>query len=784
MAKVTYTATFSSELLFSSHPSASLSGPSSTIPDGAIVTDVEFEVYCGVSTYNYNADCIMTLTDGSGRSTTIDDTCYTGSENRIWAEFGDKPDDQLDWNDLSTISLSGTNKLTVRSGYEATLTLEYITYSRCLPPTSVTVGSENAAPGAKVTLSWSGASHGENNLISGYQIYRATEAEGTYSLLTSVSSTAKSGSTTVTAPTTNDSSYYYKVLAVGSVSGYNSEQSVVYATLTCAYSSIGAPTAVAVSPTNVAPSGAATLTWSGATAGTNNAIRGYEVYRATGAEESYSLLSTVTTSATSGSLNVTAPATNGDAYYYKVLALGTLAGYDSDMSSAYATLSCTYSAPTAPKTVTIDGETSVYALPSTTLTLGWSGASAGANNAITGYDIYRDGALLESDLTASTNKFSVASHPAAGTSYSYAIVTKGAYSDSTASSASVVYSYTDPTAPTDVSVSNANPTAGARVVLSWSGATAGGYNAIRGYMVYRATEVNGEYKLVASLSTTAASGSCSVDAPSSSGSSYYYRVETQGEYSTSGQSTVYATVTAGESASEDSDITVIVRPTKRKKRGLVLADYDTADDGWTLCELEFSEPEPQTNYVEVPGRSLGPIDMSTALTNGDPRYNSRELAARLEHSEGTRDERNEVISAMANKLHGQRVDIVLPDDPTRYITGRVSVAIEYSDPAHASVAISAVCDPWRYNKTETLVEVLVLDEETQVMLSNTGRRVVSPEVTVIGYGANVRLTDGNGTWSLNEGTYHLSGLTLPQGNTLLTCNGFGTVAFRYREAIL
>lgn len=781
MAKATYTCTFSSELLFSSHPSASLSGPSTYLPDGAIVTNVEFEVYCGVSQYNYYADTDMTLTDGSGASTTIRDTCYTGSENRLWAEFGDEPGTQLDWNNLTTISLSGTNKLTVRTGQTATLTLEYMTYSKVGAPDAVTVGNANAAPGAKVTLSWSGATAGENNPIAGYWIYRATDPEGVYTLLTSVSSTATSGSATVTAPTTNGSSYYYKVRTVCANSAYDSDVSVVYATLTCAYSSLGAPTAVSVSPTNAAPGGEATLTWSGAMAGTNNSIRGYEVYRATSTEGTYSRLTTVTTTDTSGSLTVTAPTNNGNVYCYKVLALGTLTGYNSDMSSVYAMLSCTFSAPTAP-TLTANGEQTLYIKSGEAVTLSWTGATDGANNPITGYQLYRNGVSISTIPYPDITSVSLSSVTQAG---GYYVVAKGKHSTSSNSNVANVKLYTDPVAPTSVTVSNGNPLTGSRVVLSWANAASGTNNAVVGYRVYRSSEVNGDYKLVASLSTTATSGSSTVDAPPTAGGVYYYRVETHGVLSTSGQSSAYATVTAGEAPSgEDSDITVIVKPTKRKKRGLVLGEYDTAEEGWTLCELALTEPETQTNYVEVLGRSLGPIDMSTSLTGGDPRYGSRTLEARLECSEWTRDERNDVISVMTNRLHGQRVNIVLPDDPTRYVTGRVSVAKEYSDMAHASVALSAVCDPWRYSKTEKVVEVMLLDEETQVMLSNEGRRVISPEVTVSGYGADVRLTCGDGAWSLNEGTYHLSGLTLKHGNTMVTCNGFGTVTFKYREAIL
>ncbi len=128
-----------------------------------------------------------------------------------------------------TTSGSG-NILNIRDGLTGTLTLNYaLNYTACGAPTAVSVNATNVAPGANVTLSWSGASAGSSNAITGYQVYRSTAAAGTYSLLTSVNTSAGSGSTTVAAPTTSGSAYYYKVLTVGTVGGYNSGQSSAYA---------------------------------------------------------------------------------------------------------------------------------------------------------------------------------------------------------------------------------------------------------------------------------------------------------------------------------------------------------------------------------------------------------------------------------------------------------------------------------------------------------------------------------------------------------------------------
>ena len=300
------------------------------------------------------------------------------------------------------------------------------------------------------------------------------------------------------------------------------------------YTACGAPTAVA-------PGAAVTLSWSGASSGISNGITGYQIYRSDSAGGSYSHIATVSTSAGSGSTTVTAPTGNGSSYYYKVLTLGSVAGYNSGQSSAYATLPCSYSAPSAPSTVTIGGSTSAYAAAGSNVMLAWSGAGAGTNNLITGYHIYRDGAYYAATTGTS---YSVPAHGTAGNSYTYTVYTLGTYANSGASTGRTVYTYGAPTAPTSVTVSDSNPDAGSNVTLSWLGAGVGSYNAITGYQVYRSTYVDGTYSYLGEVSTTNTSGNMQVTSHATMGSAYYYKVYTVGARSNSAISSAYAAVTS------------------------------------------------------------------------------------------------------------------------------------------------------------------------------------------------------------------------------------------------
>ena len=223
-----------------------------------------------------------------------------------------------------------------------------------------------------------------------------------------------------------------------------------------------------------------------------------------------------------------------------------------------------------------------------------------------------------------------------------------------------------------------------------------------------------------------------------------------------------------------------------ENRKIIIGTYDTATEGlWTLAGCTLGSAERQESYVEVPGHN-GPLDLSTVLTDGEPYYGSREFSATLESSEGTRLEREERISKMMNQLDGWRYNIVLPDDPEHYIVGRVRVEKLYNDPAHAAVRVTATCDPWRYNKTETVVGLRATATEQTVPLINSGRRSVVPNIKVTE--GDVTLIFNNGseeyTWALSPGEYIQAALYLKTGAVPLRYSGAGQVTLTYREAVL
>lgn len=226
-----------------------------------------------------------------------------------------------------------------------------------------------------------------------------------------------------------------------------------------------------------------------------------------------------------------------------------------------------------------------------------------------------------------------------------------------------------------------------------------------------------------------------------------------------------------------------------EKRTALLGDYDTAINGWTLTGCTLTDPEQKTNYVEKSGGD-GSWDLSTALTDGIPRYKDRSLTITLECSQGTRDERELKIQEMVNTLDGLEWRIVLPDRPEHYLFGRLHVAVVYSDLAHASVAVTGVVQPWFYKIRETVVvldaPITISTDAATFTLWNRGRKVVTPVLEVVG---TARLTFNGLQQNLTTGTYTWPALQLaPGANELIYTGSYGgtdeTLTLTYREAVL
>lgn len=213
---------------------------------------------------------------------------------------------------------------------------------------------------------------------------------------------------------------------------------------------------------------------------------------------------------------------------------------------------------------------------------------------------------------------------------------------------------------------------------------------------------------------------------------------------------------------------------------MTTAVYLTADKGWTLASCVLSAPMQKTNFVDKPGGD-GAWDLSTTMTDGIPRYKDRTLSVTLECSEGDRLTREALIREMVHAMSGKRLRVILPDDASHYLVGRVHVERKYNDLAHAAMAVTVDCDPWKYNVTQTSYLYGLTTTASAKTITNNGGRTVVPTIEV---GGEAKLVYGTASLSLSKGTHKWPELLLTPGSHQLTVSGSSSLVISYREAVL
>ena len=217
-----------------------------------------------------------------------------------------------------------------------------------------------------------------------------------------------------------------------------------------------------------------------------------------------------------------------------------------------------------------------------------------------------------------------------------------------------------------------------------------------------------------------------------------------------------------------------------EKRTVKIGNYDTAAHGWTLTGCKLADPDLKENYVEKTGGD-GSWNLTTTLTGGIPRYRNRPLTITLEHSRGTRADREKLINELVNEYDGLEWPIVLPDRPDHYVTCQVRVAVNYSDLAHAAVTITGTCEPWLYRARESVTELIATGKTQTAVLRNGGRRAVVPTLAVTGH---ISLRFDVFTTQLDAGVYEWSPMLLTPGLHELEYSGDGALVITFREAVL
>jgi predicted phage tail component-like protein len=197
-----------------------------------------------------------------------------------------------------------------------------------------------------------------------------------------------------------------------------------------------------------------------------------------------------------------------------------------------------------------------------------------------------------------------------------------------------------------------------------------------------------------------------------------------------------------------------------------------------LAAKTIGTPSPKTEVIDIPGGD-GVLDLTEFF--GETKYSNRKLSFEFS-SVVIPDDFMSLFSMVQNALHGQKLPIILDDDPEWYYVGRISVSEWKADRNIGKLTIDCDCEPYKYQKSPTVVNRSISGTST-IYLENSRKRVV-PEVKVTS-SSGLTVTFGSGSvWTLASGSYLLPELELVEGDNPVTVSGTGSITFTYSQAAL
>ena len=201
-----------------------------------------------------------------------------------------------------------------------------------------------------------------------------------------------------------------------------------------------------------------------------------------------------------------------------------------------------------------------------------------------------------------------------------------------------------------------------------------------------------------------------------------------------------------------------------------------ADYGLIVAPYAIPMPEPQTNFVEIPGRD-GALDLSEAF--GTVRYADRTIPLKLY----ARAPFDAAVSAFAADMHGQRMNVIFDRDPSYYYDARISLEDVERHAGYCELSLKCRAKPYKLEHFETSVTILPNGTAT-AMLTNT-RMPVVPTITVSA-DMTIEFTIGGLVYTINlsAGTHVVPSLVLMEGDTEVEITGTGLITFTYRKGAL
>ena len=215
-------------------------------------------------------------------------------------------------------------------------------------------------------------------------------------------------------------------------------------------------------------------------------------------------------------------------------------------------------------------------------------------------------------------------------------------------------------------------------------------------------------------------------------------------------------------------------------KGITFGNYHSYRDLGLILQpgKEIGSPEVKKKLLDIEGADSA-LDYTDFF--GEPKYeNARHkftFSTLVPHAEFPL-----YFSRIKNALHGNKMRIILDDEPSYYYVGRVYVQPGTVDKGIGKITIECDCEPYKYKVNETVITKAV-NGATPITLTN-GKKHAVPRVKIeTDTSLNIVYKSVN-VWDLGSGVFTLPELELVEGDNLVTVTGTGTITFTWREGDL
>lgn len=226
--------------------------------------------------------------------------------------------------------------------------------------------------------------------------------------------------------------------------------------------------------------------------------------------------------------------------------------------------------------------------------------------------------------------------------------------------------------------------------------------------------------------------------------------------------------------------------------GVLFGNKNSYND-WELILQErptVSPPKVKTTYVDIPNAN-GSLDLTEVMSN-DVKYDNREITCKF-HVLNKREEWHDIYSNIQDYLHGQKMKIILDENPCFFYEGRCSVDEWSSSKVTSTIVIKATVEPYKKELYSSLEDWewdsfnfetgiirnykdIVVDGEYTLNIEGTRMQVI-PIFNVTG---EINVNFNGKSYNLPLGSSRILNIVIKQGNNELKFTGKGKVSVDYR----